>query len=192
MSGWLKNALRFEASRLGDMWEGIKKDPKRLILGVDPLSTGAWNFILGRHDEPIVGDFGGPTQQNYINAENKGIPTGSAQTLNGIAKTIAAFYGGQAAGSALGGAAGAGASGGGTASTFAKMAPQALRMMQGQPVNAIQPVAPPKSMQQTQPKIPQQAQQPMNAGPGPVINQNDQQAKRRAIMAQILRGGGGF
>lgn len=198
MSGWLANALRFEKSRLGDMWEGIKKDPKRLVLGVDPLSTGAWNAVLGRNDQPIVGDFGGPTQANYDNAEAKGIPTGSAQTLNGVAKFISSFYGGQAAGAALGGAgAGAGAAGGGgTSANMARYAMPAMKALGGAQPQTIQTPAAPAPMQQHRPMGMGQpisnSPQPMNAGPGPVQTGGDSQARRRAVMAQILRGGGGF
>lgn len=96
------DALHFEKSWLGDIWKGIKKDPKRLILGVDPLSTKGWNAILGRKDKPIVGDFGGPTKEAYQNAQDKGISTGTASTLHGAAKGVAAALGGYYAGGALG------------------------------------------------------------------------------------------
>lgn len=96
------DALGFEKSWLGDIWKGIKRDPKRLILGVDPLSTKAWNAVLGRHDKPVVGDFGGPTKEAYQNAQAKGIQTGTASTLHGAAKGVAAALGGYYAGGALG------------------------------------------------------------------------------------------
>lgn len=96
------DALKFEKSWIGDIWKGIKKDPKRLVLGVDPLSTKGWNAILGRKDKSIVGDFGGPTKESYQNAQDKGIQTGTASTLHGAAKGVAAALGGYYAGGALG------------------------------------------------------------------------------------------
>jgi hypothetical protein len=102
----LGDALKFEKSWVGDIWKGIKKDPKRLVLGVDPLSTKAWNAVLGRNDKPVVGDFGGPTKESYQNAQDKGIQTGTASTLHGIAKAVAGVYGGYGAAGGLGNAAG--------------------------------------------------------------------------------------
>lgn len=111
------DALKFEKSWIGDIWKGIKKDPKRLVLGVDPLSTKAWNAVLGRKDKPIVGDFGGPTKESYQNANAKGISTGTASTMHGIAKAIAGTYGAYGAAGGLGNAAGIGSTGGATAGT---------------------------------------------------------------------------
>lgn len=125
----IKDALKFEKSWVGDIWKGVKRDPKRLILGVDPISTKGWNAVLGRKDKSVVGDFGGPTKESYQNAQDKGINTGTASTLHGIAKAVAAAWGGYGAangiingaaalgstgavGSGTGAAAGAGAGGG--------------------------------------------------------------------------------
>jgi hypothetical protein len=102
----LKDALGFEAFNIKDIWKGIKKDPKRIVLGVDPLSTKAWNTVLGRNDKPIVNQLGGPTKDRYERANEAGIHTGTASTLHGIASVIAGAYGGAGAANGLGNAAG--------------------------------------------------------------------------------------
>jgi hypothetical protein len=118
----LKDALGFEAFNLKDTWRGIRHDPKRLLLGVDPLSTKAWNTVLGRNDKPIVNQLGGPTKDRYKRAQDEGIKTGTASTLHGIASVIAGGYGAYGAAGGLGNAAGgvgAGVGGGATGGTVA-------------------------------------------------------------------------
>lgn len=100
------DALHFEKSWISDIWKGIKRDPKRLFLGVDPISTKGWNAVLGRNDKPVVGHLGGPTKESYQNAQDKGIKTGTASTLHGIAKAVAGAYGAYGASGGLGNAAG--------------------------------------------------------------------------------------
>jgi len=59
--GFLSDVFNFEKSHLKSLWKGIKDDPKRLILGVDPASTKMWNEILGRNDRALVNQLGGAT-----------------------------------------------------------------------------------------------------------------------------------
>jgi len=100
----LSDALSFEMFNLKDMWKNIKKDPKRLVLGVDPASTWVWNKVLGRDDKPIVDQLGGPYGGKaisvgpdqggvYQRAQDAGINTGPGRTMHDIAHVIAAFYG---------------------------------------------------------------------------------------------------
>jgi len=108
---------------LGDMWDRIKDDPKRLLLGVDPLSTGMWNMALGRDDEPIMNVLGGPMGSGglglgesggvYGRAEEAGIDTGAAGGMHDIAEVVASIWGGYGAAQGLGAAFGAGGGGGG-------------------------------------------------------------------------------
>jgi hypothetical protein len=132
----ISDALKFEKFNFGKMFKDLKADPKRIFLGVDPLSTKGWNAILGRNDEPIVGHFGAPKQQNFDAAQKAGINTGTASTLHGAAQGIAAIYGagglsgiggaGTAAGAGGAGAAGVGggsaAAGGGIAGAIGEAA----------------------------------------------------------------------
>lgn len=102
---FLGNALGFEAFHTKDLWKGIKKDPKRLILGVDPWSTKVWNKVLGKKDEPLVdqlgGAYGGHTISAFGNneggvykrAEDAGIDTGAGKNMQDIAHVVAAAYG---------------------------------------------------------------------------------------------------
>lgn len=103
--GWLDDALDFEIFHTKDLWKRIKDDPKRLLLGVDPWSTKAWNTVLGRDDQPLVDQMGGayggstfswgPKQQQggvYARARQAGIdPTAGAQAQD-LAHMIAAYY----------------------------------------------------------------------------------------------------
>lgn len=181
--GWLKNALSFEVSRTKDIFKGIKNDPKRLVLGVDGPSTALWNGILGRQDEPIVGALGGPTEQNYENAEARGIDTGPGRTANTVAQTVAALWGGYGAGQALGGAAGAGGGSGSNWAQYAKLAQGAGGLMQPAPAQTTgsPPINNgPRSGVQVSP-----TGMPVG-GPGPVMATPQQ----RRMLGRILRGGG--
>lgn len=115
--GYLSDSLDFEKFFAKDLWSGIKKDPKRLVLGVDPASTWAWNKILGRDDKPLVDQMGGPYDGRvvsfghgdggvYDRAQAAGINTKSAAGNHDAAHMIAASY---ALGGGLGGNNGGGA-----------------------------------------------------------------------------------
>ena len=92
---FFKKILKFEKSNLKYMFDLIKKDPERLLIGaIDPLSTGLWNTILGKDYDPIVDQLGGATKGSYQFAEARGIDTGPGQTMQGVAHLIAAFYAG--------------------------------------------------------------------------------------------------
>jgi hypothetical protein len=187
--GWLSNALKFELSRTKDIFKGIKDDPKRLLLGVDGPSTAAWNALLGRDDKPIVGTLGGPTEQNYANAEARGIDTGPGRAMNTVAQYVAALYGGQALGGLAGG--GAGASGSATSAgadlaQYAKFgqaaADQASRLMQPGPAPVAAP--PPASRPSQQVQLARTGLS--SGGPGPVMATPQQ----RRMLAHALRSGG--
>lgn len=170
--GWLSDALRFEVSHTKDLWKGIKSDPKRLVLGVDPLSTGAWNAVLGRDDQPLVNQVGGPLEENYQNAEAQGINTGPGRTAHGVAGTVAALYGGAAGGDALSWA--GGGTGGTNLAQYAQLG-QAANAGRPQPVSSSAP-----SMRSRMPAQP--AGQP--PGQAPAAGGD---ARKRTMLAQILR-----
>jgi hypothetical protein len=117
--GWLSDNLDFEKFHLSDMWDRLKDDPKRLLLGVDPFSTSIWNTALGRDDDPIMNQLGGPMGGDYLGigsggvydrAQEAGVNTGPAMQMHDLAETVAAFYG---AGGAARGLGNIGGSGGG-------------------------------------------------------------------------------
>jgi hypothetical protein len=101
--GYFSDSLDFEKFFAKDLLKGISKDPKRLILGVDPASTWAWNKVLGRDDKPLVDQMGGPYDgrvfsyghgngEVYDRAQAAGINTESAQKNHDAAHIIAASY----------------------------------------------------------------------------------------------------
>ena len=85
--------------------KNLSKDPKRAVLGVDPLSTKAWNTVLGRKDKPLVDQLGGPYGGHvvsafgkqdggvYKRAEEAGINTENSKKMQDFAHVIAAIYG---------------------------------------------------------------------------------------------------
>lgn len=101
--GYFSDSLDFEKFFAKDLWSNLKKDPKRLVLGVDPASTWAWNKVLGRDDKPLVDQMGGPYDGRvfsyghgnggvYDRAQAAGINTASAQKNHDAAHIIAASY----------------------------------------------------------------------------------------------------
>jgi hypothetical protein len=121
---WLGDVGNFEYFNLGKMAQQIGENPARLLYGsADPFSTNVWNKVLGTNDKPLVDQWGGAAKQRYQEAEDAGINTGPGATMHGIARTIASFYAGGAAGNAAGGgsaasgASGASGMGGGTGVT---------------------------------------------------------------------------
>jgi hypothetical protein len=114
---WLGDVGNFEYFNLGKMAQQVGDNPARLLYGsADPFSTGVWNKVLGTNDKPLVDQWGGAAKQRYQEAEDAGINTGPGATMHGIARTIAGFFTGGAAGNAMGGAssAGSGVSAGGS------------------------------------------------------------------------------
>jgi hypothetical protein len=120
---FLGDALGFELFHAKDLWKRLKKDPKRLILGVDPASTKVWNTVLNRDDEPLVDQMGGAYDGNWLSlsgdggvykrARENGIDTGAGLSMQRLAHAVAAIYAGNAFGG-LGGGAGGSAGGAGS------------------------------------------------------------------------------
>jgi hypothetical protein len=154
--GWLSDNFDFEMFNLKDMWEKIEDNPFQLITGVDPFSTGMWNTILNRDDEPIVNQLGGPYGGSskmglgsggvYDRAQEAGIDIGPATQMHDIAEVVASYYamkglggiGGEGAAAGAGG--GGGAAGGGGATTFAL--PETGSLGGGEFINAAgEPIA---------------------------------------------------
>lgn len=95
----LKKALGFEAFNVKGIIKDIAKNPQRLLVGaVDPLGTKLADTVLGTKWQPVVNQLGGATDQRFRDARAAGLDTGMAQTLHGIAGTVAGFYGGNALG----------------------------------------------------------------------------------------------
>lgn len=98
------NAAAFQLDRMGNLITDVAHDPSRLITGVDPASTSAWNAALGTDKKPLVGQLGGATEQNFTDYENKhGFGSlGSARADSTAANYIAAIGGAAGAAHGLG------------------------------------------------------------------------------------------
>lgn len=102
----------FESFNFGKMFQDLGENPERALYGsADPFSTSMWNGILGTDNKPLVDQWGGAAPQRYQEAQDAGINTGPGASMHGVARTIASFYAGGAAGNALGGASTAGSTG---------------------------------------------------------------------------------
>ena len=92
---FFKSVLNFEKAHLKYIFNLVKKDPERLLIGaIDPFSTKLWNKILGANYDPLVGQLGQATEGAYQYAEARGIDTGPGRSLQQVATLIAAFYAG--------------------------------------------------------------------------------------------------
>lgn len=110
----LGDMLKFEGFNLGNMWDKIKDNPARLLYGgIDPASTKVWNKVLGRDDQPLVDQLGGPAADTWGKAREAGIDTGTSKTLHGAAHVIAGGYGAGGLAGLMGGLGGAGGAAGG-------------------------------------------------------------------------------
>ena len=138
----LKEAIGydFEKFNFKSMWEQLKKNPGRALIGsFDPASTKMWNEVLGRDDDPIISQLGGPTKQRYVDyVQAGGDPKAAKKAMQAhqIAATVASIYAGGALGpmvagmmpalgagaGAAAGAAGAGAGAGAGAATAGGLA----------------------------------------------------------------------
>ncbi len=109
MSFNLKDSHDFDQYWLKNLFGGIKDDPWRLITGIDPISTGLWNKILGKDEEPLVNAMGGPMGGGdlglsfngggiYDDAEAAGINPDSGIGQHNVAKVLTAIFATQGAG----------------------------------------------------------------------------------------------
>lgn len=134
----LSDALSFEGFNRKDIWRKIKKNPARLLYGgVDPWSTKMWNSILGKNDEPLIDQMGGPyggstfsmfgdnTGGVYGRANDAGINTTPARGIHDVAHVVAGLYAGNYGAGKLGGLGGesGGAKGGTGWQDYASMVP---------------------------------------------------------------------
>ena len=95
MSFWddLGDALKFEVSQLEDWWGQIKENPEQLIIGAaDPTGAEIWSGITGKDYQPLVSEWGGPTEETFASAEEKGIDTEAAGKAHEVAEGIAKAY----------------------------------------------------------------------------------------------------
>lgn len=94
----VNDIVDFEKFQLDEFWKRMQDDPSQLLTGVDPFSTKVWNEVTGSEKTPWVNQYGGPTQEMFNKANQKGIDTGASAATHGIAQAIASYYGGQGLG----------------------------------------------------------------------------------------------
>ena len=117
--GFLDNLLGFEFDHGKQLLDKVIENPGRVLIGsVDPFSTKMWNGILGTNDKPMVNQWGGATEEDYADAEARGIGTKEGRLGQGVAQAVAQAFAlnyasGIGSGGAGGGAGGAGAGLGG-------------------------------------------------------------------------------
>jgi hypothetical protein len=100
----LGDLFGFEKFQLGSWWKKIKKHPEQLFLGAaEPVGAKLWGGITGKKIEPLVDEWGGPTEQTFADADAAGINTAPAHTGHDIAHTVAAIYAGKYGMDKLGG-----------------------------------------------------------------------------------------
>lgn len=95
MSFWddVKSTFDFEKFQIEDVWEQIKEDPERVFIGaMEPFSSKLWSGITGKDYEPLMNQWGGPTEERFGRARDAGIDTGPSEGGHEIAQSIAQSY----------------------------------------------------------------------------------------------------
>lgn len=173
--------LGFDLFTGKDILKNLWDDPKRLILGVDPLSTKMWNGILGRDDKPIVDQMGGPYGGHtisafgnqdggtYARAREAGIDTGPSETGHDAAHVIAAMF----AGNGLFGQSGM------------NYAQQGMNMVPQQQQQPVQPVVYPAAPNPVQPAAQKKPEPTSEVGKALIP---PEQSNIYSLINQILKG----
>jgi hypothetical protein len=93
------NAVNFELWHGKQIIQGIGKNPKQMLFGIDPIGTKIGNKVFGDDAKPLVDQFGGALDSRY---DEYGRPTGYAKPLQGVAHVIAQLYGAKGLGKLAG------------------------------------------------------------------------------------------
>mgnify|MGYP003645277105 CR=1 FL=1 len=93
---WATDMSRFGASWGQDTWDNISHNPLSAVF-FDPVSAKLANKVLRRDSiRPSVSIYGGPTEQNFANAERRGIDTSNTRGVDtagrAAADTVANYY----------------------------------------------------------------------------------------------------
>lgn len=94
---WMDDLADSTASLAKSRWDNVRKDPKRMLIAGamgdgftagNPVGTRVNNKLWGREDTPQWDIYGGPTEQDYQDAEDKGLDTSNIRGLNAVGSTI--------------------------------------------------------------------------------------------------------
>lgn len=99
---WQDNIVDFEKDHVKGMWDHFRSNPLGSLVAGTPFSTKVWNKVLNKDWDPQVNQMGGPSDESYKHAEERGIDTGDARGSHQVAGAIAAIIGGGALGAAGG------------------------------------------------------------------------------------------
>ena len=93
---------KFHAEQAGATYT---QNPEQAMLGINtPAEAYAWNKATGKNYQPTVNMYGGPTQQQYYEAQQQGIDMQANRTADAIAPyagaAVASYFGGPMAGAA--------------------------------------------------------------------------------------------
>ncbi len=90
---FLGDTFGFEKFKLGNMWDKIKDQPERLLIGGEnPFSAKVASAVTGKDYEPLVDEWGGATKDDYEKAEARGINTNSGKKMHGVARAVAGIF----------------------------------------------------------------------------------------------------
>jgi len=95
VSEWGSDVIDFGNIMWKDRWNGVRKNPGRglmsggdNVLAGNPVGTHVNNEVFHRDDKPMWDIYGGPNQENFQNAADKGIDTSAAEGVNAVGNTV--------------------------------------------------------------------------------------------------------
>jgi hypothetical protein len=92
LDGFFSDVFKFKIFEGKNVLKTIGKNPTRLLTGVDPASTRAWNAVLGTHNKAIVDQWGGTSKDTIEKARKAGINIGPGMALEQVAHVVASWY----------------------------------------------------------------------------------------------------
>lgn len=138
-----KDILGFELFNGKKILGKLKDNPVRALVGsFDPVSTKAWNKVLGRDDKPIFDQWGGASYDTYSDAERSGIDTKAGHNMQRVARAVAAYFAGSYGMSNLGGGGAGGTGGSGGSGSGMESLPNFPSMGQAQEPEQEEPFKP--------------------------------------------------
>lgn len=87
--------IEFEDMQLKEWGRMLKENPEQALLGgLTPFGAKAWSKVTGKDYEPFVNMWGGPTEEMYLKAAEKGIDVEDIAKSHQIAQMVASWYAG--------------------------------------------------------------------------------------------------
>ena len=87
--------IEFEDMQLKEWGRMLKENPEQALLGgLTPFGAKAWGKVTGKDYEPFVNMWGGPTEEMYLKAAEKGIDIEDVAKSHQMAEMVASWYAG--------------------------------------------------------------------------------------------------